>query len=330
MASLKDSRASGIDIRGLDVLVTGASGLIGSHLVAALLARGSRVHVLLIPEPEQDSLLARSGNIDRVVVHRGRLEDASSVERAVALARPLIVFHLGAQTLVGVARENPVRTFDTNIGGTWRLLEACRELDEPPLAVAVASSDKAYGASDSLPYRESDALSGTEPYEASKAATDILARTYAAAYGLPVRVARCGNVYGPGDLNWSRLVPGTIRSLLRAERPVVRSDGTPVRDYIHVDDVVTAYLALALMPVAAGEAFNFSSGERRSVSEVIGLIAGATDSPLEPIIENTSRGELAAQWLDSSKAATLLGWRATRAMAESLPSVVDWYRELLR
>jgi CDP-glucose 4,6-dehydratase len=286
------------------------------------------VHALVIPEPEPDSALRISGDIARIAVHTGRLEDAESVRRAVSLSRPQYVFHLGAQPLVELARADPVTTFEVNVRGTWSLLEACRALAEPPRAIAVASSDKAYGASPKLPYLETDPLDGREPYEASKTITDILARTYATAYALPTRVARCGNIYGIGDWNWSRIVPGTIRSLLRGERPVLRSDGTPVRDYIHVDDVVSAYLALATAEVAPGEAFNFSSGEKRSVREVVDIVAKAVGTTLEPVVMATAKGEIDVQYLDSSKARRVLGWNATRRLSESLPAVVDWYRAL--
>ncbi|TMG51786.1 MAG: NAD-dependent epimerase/dehydratase family protein [Chloroflexi bacterium] len=310
------------------VLVTGATGLVGSSLVRCLLSADAEVHALVLPEPEPESDLLRSGRLARIRVHEGRLEDPVAVAAAVEAARPRFVFHLGAQPLVGLARAHPVATFEANVRGTWALLEACRTMSEPPI-VAVASSDKAYGASAKLPYVETDPLAGSEPYEASKAITDILAQTYARSYGLPTRIARCGNIYGIGDWNWSRIVPGTIRSLLRGERPVLRSDGTPVRDYIHVDDVVAAYLALATADVAPGEAFNFSSGERLTVREVVDAVTAAVGAALQPVVLNEARGEIAAQYLDSSKARTTLGWKPRRRLGESLSDIVTWYRELL-
>ena len=310
------------------VLVTGATGLVGSSLVRCLLSADAEVHALVLPEPEPESDLLRSGRLARIRVHEGRLEDPAAVAAAVEAARPRFVFHLGAQPLVGLARAHPVATFEANVRGTWALLEACRTMSEPPI-VAVASSDKAYGASAKLPYVETDPLAGSEPYEASKAITDILAQTYARSYGLPTRIARCGNIYGIGDWNWSRIVPGTIRSLLRGERPVLRSDGTPVRDYIHVDDVVAAYLALATADVAPGEAFNFSSGERLTVREVVDAVTTAVGVALQPVVLNEARGEIAAQYLDSSKARTTLGWKPRRRLGESLSEIVTWYRELL-
>jgi len=310
------------------VLVTGATGLVGSSLVRCLLSADAEVHALVLPKPEPESDLLRSGRLARIRVHEGRLEDPVAVAAAVEAARPRFVFHLGAQPLVGLARAHPVATFEANVRGTWALLEACRTMSEPPI-VAVASSDKAYGASAKLPYVETDPLAGSEPYEASKAITDILAQTYARSYGLPTRIARCGNIYGIGDWNWSRIVPGTIRSLLRGERPVLRSDGTPVRDYIHVDDVVAAYLALATADVAPGEAFNFSSGERLTVREVVDAVTTAVGAALQPVVLNEARGEIAAQYLDSSKARTTLGWKPRRRLGESLSDIVTWYRELL-
>ncbi len=314
------------DYAGRRVLVTGATGLIGAQLVHALLDLGAAIHAFIVPEPEPLSALVRSGDIARVTVHRGRLEQPAALQQAVERSRPEVVFHLAAQTQVRAARERPVETFATNISGTWTLLEACRGLMTPPLAIAVASSDKAYGASDHLPYVETDALAGEEPYEASKAATDIIARTYAVAYGLQTRIARCGNVYGIGDANWDRIVPGTIRAYLRGERPILRSDGTPVRDYVHVADVVDAYLALGQPGIRPGEPFNFSSGERRSVLEVVEGIRIAIGATLPPAVIGDARGELAEQYLDSSKALRLLGWSARRRMAEALPEMIDWYR----
>lgn len=323
---MRDSLDATDGYRGRRVLVTGATGLIGSHLVERLLAAGSEVHALVPAGEPPRSLLHRTGSLRDVRVHGGRLEDARAVGGAVAASRPEIVFHLGAQTQVGVARREPAATFATNVQGTWHLLEACRAASPPPAAIAVASSDKAYGRSDRLPYRETDPLAGAEPYEASKAMTDMLAQTYATAYGLPTRIARCGNVYGTGDLNAERLVPGTITALVRGTRPVIRSDGTPVRDYVHVEDVADAYLLLGSRPIAPGTAYNLSSGERLSVLEVVALIAEAAGSTLTPDVRADAEGELAAQYLDSAKARAELGWRPTRRLRESLPEIVEWYR----
>lgn len=315
--------------RDARVFVTGATGLIGTWLTRALLDAGAEVSVFTLPEPEPDSDLVRRGDIKRTRVHVGRLEDRDSLLRAVREASPDVVFHLGAQTLVGVARADPEHTLFVNVAGTWTLLEACRRLAKPPRAIAVASSDKAYGRSDHLPYVETDALAAEEPYEASKAAADILARSYGVAYGLSTRIARCGNVYGAGDAHWSRLVPGTIRSLLAGERPVLRSDGLFVRDYIHVEDVVAGYLALGTADVRPGEAFNFSSAERLTVLEVVRMANEAIGTNIQPLIKSEALGEIREQYLDSSKARRVLGWAATRRMRQSLPKIVEWYREFL-
>jgi CDP-glucose 4,6-dehydratase len=311
------------------VLVTGATGLIGSHLTLALLNQGADVHALLIPDDESGSLLHRSGRINDVTAHFGRLEDPQSVSTAVYAAKPDVVFHLGAQTQVRAARRDPSHTFATNVAGTWHLLDACRLLETPPRAIAVASSDKAYGRSTDLPYLETHPLSGKEPYEVSKSMMDLLAQTYAASYALPIRIARCGNVYGTGDLNWDRLFPGTIRSLLGGQRPIVRSDGTPIRDYVHVADVVDGYLRLGSAPIAPGTAYNFSSGERASVLEVVRWISAAVGTHLIADVRNEATGELAAQWLDASKAEREIGWRPSQRIVQSLPEIIAWYRASL-
>ncbi len=314
---------------GARVLVTGATGLIGSVLVRRLLEAGAEVHILLCGQPEPESALTRSGLIERITLHAGCLEDAAAVRSGVMTSSPAYVFHLGAQSLVTRARRDPVGTFEANVGGTWRLLDVCRALDGLR-AVVVASSDKAYGRAIQLPYSEAHPIGGVhEPYEASKALTDIVARSFALTYRLPVRVTRCGNVYGPGDWNWSRLIPGTIRSLLRGERPVIRSDGTPLRDFVHVDDVADAYLRLAVCDVEAGEAFNFSSGERLRVLDVVALIQEALGTRFEPDLRYEATEEIPEQWLDATKAQTTLGWRARRRLRESLPETLAWYRELV-
>ena len=311
------------------VLVTGATGLVGSALVRRLLETGAEVHAFVLPQHEPESALVRSGNLRRIAVHTGRLEDPASLAKAVHDSSPAFVFHLAAKPIVGTARADPVQTFEANIRGTWLLLEACRTLDRPPI-VMVASSDKAYGATEKLPYVETDPLGGVEPYDASKAITDILAQSFGKTYGLPTRIARCGNIYGIGDWNWSRIVPGTIRSLVAGERPVLRSDGTPVRDYVHVDDAAAAYCAMAAADeLPPGEAFNFSSGDRLTVREVVDLVTEAYGSGLQPVMLNEAKGEIAIQYLDSTKARRTLGWQPKRRMRESLPEIVAWYRELL-
>jgi CDP-glucose 4,6-dehydratase len=320
---------------GRRVLVTGGAGFIGAHLVHALLERSAEVHVLDIDDGP-GSPLSLLGSADAVHFAPGRLERFEDVTAAIEEAEVDTVFHLGAQTIVGVARRDPLATFDANVGGTTHVLEACRCAAAHVRRVVVASSDKAYGDCDTLPYEESTPLAGRFPYDVSKTCTDLLAQSYATTYGLPVAIARCGNVFGPADLHWSRLVPGTIRSLLRGERPVIRSDGTLVRDYLYVDDAVSGYLALADWLDAASHApgapvdpraFNFSTGRPQSVLEMTERLRVACGRPdLEPVIEDTARGEIAAQHLDSTRAHTTLGWRPNPALDESLARTTAWYR----
>jgi CDP-glucose 4,6-dehydratase len=256
------------------------------------------------------------------------------VERAIAVHEPNTVFHLGAQTLVGAARRAPLLTLETNVRGTWNVLEACRRHPDVVSRVVVASSDKAYGECDSLPYREDMPLGGREPYEVSKAAADLVTQAYASAYGLPAAIARCGNVYGPGDLNWSRIVPGTVRALLLGEQPVLRSDGTYVRDYLYLDDVVDAYVALADGlrggAIAPGDALNFSDESPLTVLELYEAIGKAAGFPgTDPLILGDAPGELHDQWLSAELARTRLGWRPRVGLDDGLARTVEWYRALL-
>jgi len=244
------------------------------------------------------------------------------------------VFHLGAQTIVGAARRAPLLTFEANVRGTWNVCEAARRRPDLVRRVVVASSDKAYGEVDVLPYHEDMPVGGREPYEASKAAADLVTQAYAAASGVPAVIARCGNIYGPGDCNWSRIVPGTIRSLLRDEPPVIRSDGTYVRDYLHVDDVVEGYLALARAvtdgTLEPGEACNFSDESPLTVMELYEAIGKAAGRPdVEPLVLGEAPGEIHDQWLSAEKARTVLGWRAKVGLDDGLARTVEWYRELL-
>jgi CDP-glucose 4,6-dehydratase len=314
-------------------LVTGATGMVGSALVRRLLERGDDV-VALVLDTDPQSELIRSGTIARTTVVNGALEDAGTLERAVVVHEPETVYHLGAQTLVGAARRAPLATLEANVAGTWNVLEACRRHPDVVRAVVIASSDKAYGTADQLPYVESMPLGGSEPYEASKAMADLAAQMYGRAYGLPVTIARCGNIYGAGDLNWSRIVPGTIRSLLAGTQPVLRSDGTFVRDYLHVDDVVDAYLTLGdgvrSGAVDPGEAWNFSDESPRTVMEIyeaVCIAAGAGGTPARVL--DHAPGEIHDQWLSAEKARTRLGWKAGVDLASGLGRTIDWYRGLL-
>ncbi|MEZ5317510.1 MAG: GDP-mannose 4,6-dehydratase [Vicinamibacterales bacterium] len=309
--------------------VTGATGIVGSWLVARLLERGARV-VTLVRDWDPQSELVRSGTIHRTSVVNGRLEDYETLERAINDHEIDTVFHLGAQPIVSVALRSPLPTFEANIRGTYNLLEACRVHRGLVSRVVVASSDKAYGDGPSLPYTEDMPANGRHPYDVSKSCTDLLALTYAHTYELPVTVARCGNIYGGGDLNWSRIVPGTIRSLLRGERPIIRSNGLFTRDYIYVDDVVDAYLTLAERCQDAGvrgEAFNFSPETRVNVLEITALIQdlmGRQD--LAPLVLDQVRAEILDQYLDSTRARQRLGWTARHGLREGLVPTIAWYR----
>lgn len=314
------------------VLVTGATGLIGSWLVKELLARGARV-VAFVLDADPHSELLRSGDLARCHVVNGDLADFAALERGVNLHDVDTVFHLGAQTLVEVAHRFPLATFEANLRGTYHLLEACRLHASLVKRVVVASSDKAYGTRPDLPYREDMPLAGHHPYEVSKTCTDLLAQTYAHTYGLPVTIARFGNVFGGGDLNWSRIVPETIRALHRGQRPVLRSDGTFIRDYVYVKDVARAYLRMAECmdrPDVRGEAFNFSGEQPTSVLELVGVIRrlmGRED--VEPDIRNTARGEIKDQYLSAAKARERLGWTPDYSLEAGLRETIEWYRAYL-
>ena len=307
------------------VLVTGGDGFIGSALCLELLERGERVRVLDLPEPSFEGLRARGivADVERFVAD---VADGRAVARAVeGMDR---VFHLAAQTLVGPAADDPLGTFRSNVEGTWTLLEACRPVGLE--AVVVASSDKAYGPSPSLPYREEQGLEPAAPYEASKAATDVIARSYFPSAGIPVAVTRLANVFGGGDLNFSRLIPQLIAAAVKDRVPSIRSDGTPRRDFLHVHDAVAAYLGLADAVAegrGAGLAFNAGTGTPRSVREVIelvGKVAGVDFAP-EVLSESTPEGEIDDQFVDPSRLTELTGWRAGVGLEEGIREAFEWY-----
>lgn len=304
----------------------------GSALTAELLRRGTRV-TALVRDPDPQSELIRSGTIQQVTVVQGALEDYASVERAINENEVDTVFHLGAQTIVGTAQRSPLPTFEANIRGSYNLLEACRVHQKLVKRVLIASSDKAYGSSDVLPYTEEHQLIGRHPYDVSKSCTDLLSAAYAHSYGTPVGILRCGNIYGGGDLNWSRLVPGTIRSLRDGKAPVIRSDGKFLRDYIYVQDVVEAYLLVADRldsPAMFGESFNFSPERASSVLEVVDLlrkIMGKMD--IEPVILDQAAAEIRDQYLDCSKAKRMLHWSPRFRMEDGLEETVRWYSDYL-
>lgn len=314
------------------VFVTGASGIVGSWLVRRLLAAGASV-IALVRDEDPRSEFTRSGDDSRVVRVRGSLEDLALMQRAMVQYEVDTIFHLGAQTQVRDAQVQPLGTLESNVRGTYNLLEAARGAAGSLRAIVVASSDKAYGESTRLPYTEDNPLAGRNVYDASKSAADLLALAYAASYAMPLAVARCSNIYGGGDLNWGRIVPGTIRSLTRGERPIVRSDGTLRRDYLYVDDAVTGYLILgeALFDGREfGEAFNFGTGDPVAVLDIVLAVAravGRTD--LEPVVQSDAPHEIADQWLDATKARTRLGWKPEFTLSDGLARTVKWYREVL-
>jgi CDP-glucose 4,6-dehydratase len=315
------------------VLVSGAHGFVGSHLARALLERGDAVRVLDRPAPrladvggERLSGLDLLGIRDEVELFEADLRDADAVAAAVDGAES--VFHLAAQTIVGVAHESPLETFEVNVRGAWNVFEACREREVE--RIVFASSDKAYGSSPELPYREDFALRPAYPYDVSKAAADTIARSYANAYGLPLAVTRFANIYGGGDLNFSRLIPETVVAVLEGRSPVIRSDGSPERDFLHVDDAVSAYLAIAaeLPGAAAGEAFNAGGERPHAVREVVELIVEAAGDAVEPDFQGAGNpeGEIDRQYVDSSKLRELTGWRPRVSLEEGLRRTLEWYR----
>jgi len=329
MSSLKPSESYWADKR---VLVTGATGMVGSWLTRWLVDTGTYT-VAFVSDSDPQSELIRSGYVRRCSVIQGRLENYDDVERAVNNHEIDTIFHLGAQPIVGAADRSPRHTFESNVQGTWNVLDSARVLGSLVKRIVVASSDKAYGTQPILPYTEDMSLRGTKPYEVSKSCTDLISLTYAETYQLPVTIARCGNIYGGGDLNWNRIVPGTFRSLIRNEQPVLRSDGTFVRDYLHVDDIVNAYLLLGENSDKEnfrGEAFNFSDESPLTVMQIYKAICDAANcSDTEPQILNSASGEIHDQYLDSTKAHQMLGWRASVSLEEGLAKSFQWYSEML-
>jgi CDP-glucose 4,6-dehydratase len=313
------------------VFVSGCAGFLGSWLTSALIDSGATV-VGLVRDRVPFSLLRRSGYLDRITVVRGDVTDYELIERVLNEYEIDAVFHLAAQTIVPIANRAPLSTFETNVKGTWTVLEAARR--SPTVTrMAVASSDKAYGVHETLPYVEDAPLLGCHPYDVSKACADLIARTYFATYGLPVAVTRCANLYGGGDLNWNRIVPGTMRSLIRGERPIIRSDGTLLRDYLYVQDAVHAYMTLVEhldVDAVRGQAFNFGMDKPTSVLEMVHAIVAVSDRPdLEPVVLGDAPNEIPAQYMDSGKAQRLLNWAPGHSLEEGLGETFTWYREFL-
>ncbi len=314
------------------VFVTGASGLLGSWLTADLMAKGASV-VCLVRDWVPRSNLVLSGSLEHSTVVRGELEDFNLLVRVLNEYEIDSVFHLGAQTIVGTSSRSPLSTFEANIRGSYNLLEACRCCRSLIERIIVASSDKAYGDYKALPYTEDMPPQGRFPYDVSKSCTDLISMSYFHTYSLPVAVTRCGNLFGGGDLNFNRLVPGTIRSAVRGERPVIRSDGKSVRDYFYVRDAVHAYLTLAeAMPDAktAGNAFNFGTESPVSVLELVAHILRLTGrEDLQPLIMNQAKDEIPSQTLSCAKARAILGWKPSHDLGSGLRETVAWYNSYL-
>jgi CDP-glucose 4,6-dehydratase len=317
--------------RDRPVLVTGATGLLGSWLTKSLVAKNADV-VCLVRDWVPQSEIVQSGSLDRVKVVRGDVCDREIVERTLGEYEIHTVFHLAAQTIVGIANRNPLSTFQSNIEGTWNVFEACRR--SPAVkSIVLASSDKAYGDQEKLPYSEDTPLEGRHPYDVSKSCADLIAQAYGSSYKLPVAITRCGNFYGGGDLNWNRIVPGTIRSILRGERPVIRSDGQFVRDYFYVEDGAAAYLQLAERmasdPGLSGRAFNFSNEIQVTVLDLVNRILKQMDSTLAPDIRNEASNEIKHQYLSAERARKILGWKPLFTLDEGLAHTIAWYRDFL-
>ncbi len=318
--------------RDRPTLVTGATGLLGSWLTRSLTESGADV-VCLVRDWVPQSELVRSKTLERVKMVRGDVRDRDLIERVLGEYEVDVVFHLAAQTIVGIANLNPVSTFESNIQGTWNLLEACRRSPRVK-SIVVASSDKAYGHQEALPYAENTPLEGRHPYDVSKSCADLIAQTYGETYKLPVAVTRCGNFYGGGDLNWNRIVPGTIRSVLRGGRPVIRSDGKFVRDYFYVEDGAAAYMLLAERlvqdPQLSGVCFNFSNELQITVLDLVNKILCKMESRLQPEVRNEASNEIRNQYLSAQLARQTLGWSPLFTLEQGLERTIAWYKDFLR
>ncbi|QZY57483.1 GDP-mannose 4,6-dehydratase [Crassaminicella profunda] len=314
-----------------NVFITGATGFLGSYIAKELISLGANVTALVRDGVPNSNLYKMNCHKEMNFV-KGSLEDINVLERVLGEYEIHTVFHLAAQAIVGIANRNPISTFESNILGTWNILEACRR---SPLvkAIVIASSDKAYGDQKNLPYHENMPLRGKHPYDVSKSCADLIAQTFYHTYKLPVCITRCGNLYGGGDLNFNRIIPQTIQTILNKEAPVIRSDGTNIRDYFYVEDAVNAYLLLAEKMEAlnlSGEAFNFSNELYLTVSELVEKILKMMDSDLKPIILNEAKYEIKHQYLSANKARNLLGWKPIYSMQEGLKKTIEWYTKFLK
>jgi CDP-glucose 4,6-dehydratase len=318
----------GINWQDRPIFVTGATGLLGGWLVKRLLELDADVVCLVRDWIPKSTVIKDLQNKVRIV--RGDIIDQSLIERILGEYEINTVFHLAAQTIVGIANRNPISTFESNIKGTWTLLESCHRSPKVK-GIVIASTDKAYSENCALPYKEDMPLSGSYPYDVSKSCADLIAQSYAKTYDLPICITRCGNLYGGGDLNFNRIVPDTIRSIIRNRQPVIRSDGKMVRDYFYIEDAVEAYLLLAEKlleyPNLKGEAFNFSNNEPLSVNQIVDKIIKLTEFYLLPMIKNEANCEIKEQYLDSAKAMKVLGWQPQYAIEQGLLKTISWYEE---
>ncbi len=314
---------------GRKVLVTGCTGFLGWWLTSELVRHKAEVVGLVRDLTPQAPFFAQ-GTDKKITMVRGRIEDFDTVERAINEYEIDTVFHLAAQAIVGAANRNPLSTFEANIKGTWIVMEACRH-NKLVSRVVVASSDKAYGNHDVLPYNEDFALQGSHPYDVSKSCADLIALTYHNTYGTPVCVTRCGNLFGPGDMNFNRIIPGTMQAIMQDKNPVIRSDGSPMRDYVFVLDIARAYMMLAEHmddKSIHGTAFNFGTGEPVSVLELTNKMLKVADrEDLKPDVQNTAHGEILHQYLSSTKAREVLGWEPAASLSDRLQETYNWYRE---
>lgn len=317
--------------RDRSVFVTGATGLVGGWLTQDLLQKGAAV-TALVRDWVPASQFVRHGFMERVNVVRGGLGNRALLERILGEYEIEVVFHLAAQTVVGIASRNSVSTLESNVRGTWNVLEACRR--SPMVkAIVLASSDKAYGDQETLPYTEETPLQGRNPYDASKSCADLIGQSYAHTFGLPLAITRCGNFYGGGDLNWNRVVPGTIRSVLRGDRPIIRSDGKYVRDYFYVEDGTAAYMLLAQRlldgKMKHGAAYNFSNETQICVLDLVNAILRKMGSTLEPKILNQASNEIRHQFLSAERARKELNWHPRYSLDQGLAKTIEWYRRAL-
>lgn len=306
------------------VLVTGATGLLGGWFVDQLVDSGADV-VCIMRDIRPASNFTKLGLDGKVDIAFGSIEDFDFVERTVNEYEIDVIYHLAAQTIVRIGNLSPINTFESNIKGTWNILEAARR--RKVRQVVIASSDKSYGSKNEPPYTEDMPLAGANSYDVSKSCGDLIALSYLETYKLPVTIVRCGNLYGGGDLNWNRIIPGTVRSVIRGQAPVIRSDGKMLRDYLYVKDAVDGYMLCGEVPEAIGQAFNFGTEKPTSVVDVVSTLLDVMGSHLQPIVKGEPSTEIPKQWLSTAKARKVLSWRPFTELRNGLGHAAKWYRE---